>query len=54
MNKNKTNIYIGSFIILVGLLILLSNVNILSGLDDLFGGLFLLLVAFVFFTIRDS
>jgi len=53
MNGRKTNLYIGGIIILIGILTLLSNTNILYGLDDLVGGAFLLLIAFVFFSIYN-
>ena len=53
MSKKNANFYIGSIIILIGILILLSNTHILSGLDDILGGGLLLLIAFVFFTIYN-
>lgn len=53
MSKQKNNLYVGGIIVLIGVLILLANTNILFGLDDLLGGAFLLLVAFVFFTVYN-
>lgn len=54
MNRRKSNLYIGGIIVLIGILALLSNTNILSGLDDLAGGAFLLLISFVFYSIYNK
>ncbi len=54
MSSRKTNLYIGGVIILIGILSLLANTNVLYGVDDLLGGLFLLIVAFVFFNIYNG
>ncbi len=53
MSREKNNLYIGAIIILIGVLILLSNINILHDLDDLFGGAFLLLLSFLFFNVYN-
>lgn len=53
MTNQKSGLYIGAAIIVIGVLALLVNINVLDDIEELFGGALLLLGALIFYSIYN-